>query len=90
MSRNLTAFFIDSWAKMPFNIDDQVQQDAFNNDTARLWKLAQTFDSFAFHTIEDVLNELSECKDTLDTDIADLKREVKQLNLDMDDSKVEL
>ena len=73
---------------MPFNINDQVQQDAFKSETARLWNTSQSFDSFEFHTIEDVLQELEECQNTVDKDIAELKKEVKQLNLEVDDHKV--
>merc|ERR1719295_1212509 len=84
LKRNLTAFFIDSWSQMPFNINDQVQQKAFKSETARLWNISQSFDSFEFHTIEDVLQELEECQNTVDKDIAELKKEVKQLNLEVD------
>ena len=73
---------------MPFNINDQVQQKAFKSETARLWNISQSFDSFEFHTIEDVLQELEECQNTVDKDIAELKKEVKQLNLEVDGHKV--
>ena len=73
---------------MPFNINDQVQQKAFKSETARLWNVSQSFDSFEFHTIEDVLQELDECQNTVDKDIAELKKEVKQLNLEVDGHKV--
>ena len=66
---------------MPFNINDQVQQKAFKSETARLWNISQSFDSFEFHTIEDVLQELEECQNTVDKDIAELKKEVKQLGM---------
>ena len=33
VGRNLTFAFIDSWAKNPINLDDQVQQDAFDRET---------------------------------------------------------
>merc|ERR1719259_1655 len=75
---------------MPFNINDQVQQKAFKSETARLWNISQSFDSFEFHTIEDVLQELEECQNTVDKDIAELKKEVKQLNLEVDGHKVEI
>ena len=73
---------------MPFNINDQVQQKAFKSETARLWNISQSFDSFEFHTIEDVLQELEECQNTVDKDIAELKKDVKQLNLEVDGHKV--
>ena len=73
---------------MTVNINDSVQQVAFKSETARLWNISQTFDSFEFHTIEDVLMELKECQITVDNDIAELKKEVKQLNMDLNDQKV--
>merc|ERR1712212_822773 len=54
----------DSWAK-----DDQAQQVAFQRETAKLWKFAQSSDLFAFKTVEDVLAENES-----------LKAEVKWLN----------
>jgi len=90
LNRNLTSFFIDSWSQMPFNIGDKNQEDAFLRETGRLWNVSQTYDSFTFHTIEDVLNELNQCQDTLDNDIADLKNQTKQLTLEMDTREVEI
>ena len=33
VGRNLFFAFIDSWAKNPINLDDQVLQDAFDKET---------------------------------------------------------
>jgi len=104
LDRNLTAFFIDSWARMPDNIDDPVQQASFDAETERLWQTSMAFDAFKFHAVEDVRNELEECKKTLGDDIAKLQAEVKklqegqtnhtqdikQLAIDVGDTKVEI
>jgi len=79
LSRNLTAFFMDSYAKMPFNINDPVQQDAFDRETERLWNTAIASNSFEFNTIEDVLKDLDKCQTTLGNDIADLKAGLKEV-----------
>jgi len=90
LRRNLTAFFIDSFAKMPFNLNDPVQQAAFDKETDRLWNTAFTFDPFEFHTIEDVLNDLDKCQTTLDTDIAELKAGLKEVDTKVGDNEVDI
>jgi len=80
LKRNLTAYFIDSWSQLGPNLDDKDQQDAFNEETDRLWKRASSLDLFAFKTIQDVLQDLKKCQDTLDDDIFQLKEQVKDLN----------
>jgi len=64
---------------MPFNINDPVQQEAFDRETKRLWNTAIVSNSFEFHTIEDVLKDLDKCQTTLDNDIADLKAGLKEV-----------
>ena len=49
--------FIDSWAKHPANIDDPLQQEAFNRESAILWNFAQSQEKFIFKSIQDVLEE---------------------------------
>jgi len=73
---------------MIINIDDPVQQVAFDKETERLWNTALTFDSFKFHTIEDVLKDLDQCQTTLDTDIADLKAGLKEVDVKVGDNQV--
>ena len=79
LKTNLSAVFIDSYAKMGFNLDDQDQQDAFDRESSKLWTIAQTFDSFEFKTLEDVLEEYDECVRTLEGDITDLQKEVTKI-----------
>jgi len=90
LSRNLTAFFIDSYAKMPFNINDPVQQKAFDRETERLWNTAIASNSFEFHTIEDVLKDLDKCQTTLDNDIADLKAGLKEVDTKVGDNQADI
>ena len=49
---SLQAVFIDSWAKMPENINDTLQQDAFERNTTTLWNLTTHFKPFAFKTLK--------------------------------------
>ena len=49
---SLQAVFIDSYAKMPVNIDDPQQQEAFDRETLKLWNTTQRFDTFAFKTLQ--------------------------------------
>ena len=37
---------------MPINIDDPLQQDAFERNTTTLWNLTLDFEPFAFKTLE--------------------------------------
>ena len=76
---DLDAVFIDSWAKQPFNLADEGQQEAFDRETAKLWDFTMSMVPFEFMTIEDVLQELSLCQETLTGDIAELQDQVAQL-----------
>ena len=37
---------------MPVNIEDPLQQEAFDRETLKLWNTTQHFDSFAFKTLQ--------------------------------------
>ena len=37
---------------MPINIDDPLQQDAFERNTTTLWNITTHLDPFAFKTLE--------------------------------------
>jgi len=89
LKKDLSAVFIDSWAKMPFSLDDPVQQEAFARETQKLWNVTTHLDSFAFKTLEDVLEEYSQCMKTVDEDIAAIKAEllIVQQNFTNVDSK---
>ena len=58
IGRNLTFAFIDSWAKHPLNLDDPVQQEAFNRETEILWKAATSSEDFFFKSVQDILVSL--------------------------------
>ena len=83
----LPGAFIDSYAKQPWNLDDNGQQTAFSRETNKLWLFSKGNDLFMFRTVEDVLKENQKLKDdirclndTLSNDIADLKNGLSQLN----------
>ena len=83
----LPGAFIDSYAKQPWNLDDNDQQVAFTRETDKLWSFSIGNDLFMFRTVEDVLKENQKLKDnirclneTLSNDIADLKNGLNQLN----------
>ena len=58
-------FFIDSWAKQPWNLGDVNQQEAFQREASKLWRFVEQNDLFAFQTVDDVLKENQELKDEL-------------------------
>ena len=83
----LPGAFIDSYAKQPWNLDDNDQQVAFTRETDKLWSFSIGNDLFMFRTVEDVLKENQKLKEdirclnnTLSTDIEDLKNGLNQLN----------
>ena len=82
----------DSWAK-----DDMPQQEAFQRETAKLWKFAQGSDLFAFRTVQDVLAENKELRDeikclntVLNQNITELQKDIKQTQLATDDAKSDI
>jgi len=79
LDHNLTAVFIDSYAKHGHNVEDDTQQEYFNRETAKLWELTNSLPSFAFRTLEDVLADLDTCTRTLEGDIAELKAEMLEV-----------
>ena len=62
VKRDLDAVFIDSWSQQPWNVDDELQQIAFHRETQKLWDSFSSKESFEFKTVEDVAEELHECK----------------------------
>ena len=50
----LPGAFIDSYAKQPWNLDDNDQQVAFTRETDKLWSFSIGNDLFMFRTVEDV------------------------------------
>merc|ERR1711892_20660 len=81
----LMGVFIDSFAK--YEPDDQDQQDAFERETSKLWNFTRSKETFAFRTINDVLNEnqalkaeLTWLNDVITTNITDLNNLIADLN----------
>ena len=69
INRTIPGVFIDSWSQQDWNINDQIQQDAFQRETEKLWVYAKSKDLFEFKTVEDIMEENQA-----------LKAEVKWLN----------
>merc|ERR1719495_1920265 len=65
INQTLQGVFIDAMSQTSFAKDDKQQQDAFQRETAKLWKFAQGSDLFAFRTVQDVLAENKELKDEI-------------------------
>ena len=57
VGRNLTFAFVDSWAKHPMNLNDELQQEAFRRKSNILWNFALNSNELAFKSIQDVLEE---------------------------------
>ena len=85
LTKNFTFAFVDSWSQTINNIDDEVQQQYWIQETEKLWKAATNNNqTFEFKTIDDVLEENAACKeenlrlnDIIDEDIANLKEGVQ-------------
>lgn len=77
----LEAVFIDSWAKQDWNLNDLCQQEAFDRETNKLWNLFNNLPDFEFKSIEDVLNELNECKAEVDCLNEAFKNNLTDINL---------
>ena len=67
LDQTFTLAFMDSFSQSGPNLNDQVQQEHWQEETAKLWTAAtgrnETFD---FKTIDDVLEENAKCKEEND------------------------
>ena len=86
INRTIPGVFIDSWSQQEWNIDDQIQQDAFQRETEKLWVFAKSKDLFEFKTVEDIMEENHACKeenirlhDIIDEEIENLKDDMSAL-----------
>ena len=52
VEKDLDAVFIDSWAKQNWNLNDNIQQEAFVRETTKLWDSFSSFTPFEFKTIQ--------------------------------------
>lgn len=86
LQRNFTFAFTDSYSQSGPNLDDQVQQQHWQEETGKLWEEAtKRNETFDFKTIDDVLEENAACKaevqrlhDIIDEEIANLKANVEK------------
>ena len=62
LKKDLDAVFIDSWSQQYWNIEDDLQQVAFQRETKKLWDSFSVMDSFEFKTVEELAEELQACK----------------------------
>ena len=83
LEKNLSVVFIDSFAKQPYNLNDPVQQEAFNRETLKLWNIFSNNPTFEFKTIEDILEENQKLKeevqwlnDVITNNISDLAEQI--------------
>eukprot|EP00091_Calanus_sinicus_P014597 TRINITY_DN32200_c0_g1_i1.p2 TRINITY_DN32200_c0_g1~~TRINITY_DN32200_c0_g1_i1.p2 ORF type:complete len:107 (-),score=30.23 TRINITY_DN32200_c0_g1_i1:55-375(-) len=60
LDRTLQGVFVDSFA--PMFPSDASQQEYFQKYTKDLWDMADAMPSLEFRSIEDILEELSECR----------------------------
>ena len=86
LEQNLTAVFIDSWAKQEWNLNDPLQQEAFDRETEKLWTIFSNNPTFEFKTIQDVLEENRRLKeenkwlnDVITNNISEIMDEIKDL-----------
>ena len=58
--------FIDAMSQASWNINDATQQQAFQNETGKLWNFSKSSQLFAFKTVEDILEENVRLKKEVD------------------------
>ena len=51
VEKDLDAVFIDSWSQQTWNLEDQLQQIAFQRETKKLWDSFSSKESFEFKTV---------------------------------------
>ena len=98
LQKNFTFAFMDSYSQSGPNLDDEVQQEHWREETEKLWKEATgKNETFEFKTIDDVLEEFAACKsennrlhDIIDDNITQLVEGLNAVNarVDITDSEV--
>jgi len=88
LDHDLSGVFIDSYAK--FFPNNKYQQDQFMKYATQLWEYALATPTLEFLSIEDILQELSECQtendclcDLIDGQLADLNAEINNVKNDV-------
>ena len=90
VDKELEAVFIDSWAKQEWNLDDNLQQEAFSREASKLWNIFSNNSKFEFKTIEDIIEELNECKLENDCLNGKIQQQISNLTSQMTILKTEL
>jgi len=54
--------FVDSYAKIPRNIDDEIQQQHFLEESDKLWEFAKNSPEFRFQTVDEVVQQNEKLK----------------------------
>ena len=92
LEQNLTAVFIDSWAKQDWNLNDPLQQEAFDRETEKLWTIISNNPTFEFKTIQDVLEENRRLKeenkwlnDVITNNISEIMEQLSQQTDDIEE-----
>lgn len=57
LNRSFPYVFLDSWSQGLPDIHDEVQQEHWQEEAAKLWEFSNTDATFTFMTIDDVLEE---------------------------------
>jgi len=80
---NLSIVFIDSYARKDKNLDDEIQQQHFLEETNKLWNFSLSSPEFPFKTVDEVLQENAEMKEEierLNNENDGLNDEIEELN----------
>ena len=90
--KDLEVVFIDSWAKQDWNLNDPLQQEAFDRETKKLWTIISNNPAFEFKTIQDVLEENKRLKeenkwlnDVITNNISEIMEQLAQQTNDIED-----
>ena len=90
--KDLEVVFIDSWAKQDWNLNDPLQQEAFDRETKKLWTIISNNPAFEFKTIQDVLEENKRLKeenkwlnDVITNNISEIMEKLAQQTNDIED-----
>ena len=87
LETDLSAVFIDSFAKQPWNLNDVLQQEAFTRETSKLWEIFSSNPQFEFKTIQDIIDELNECQLENDCLNGEIQEELSRLSSELESTK---
>ena len=90
LDKNLDAVFIDSYAKQDWNLNDPMQQDAFERESLKLWNRLNDLSEFEFKSIQDVIEELNQCNAELNCLSGEVEASISALQKEMNHRVVEI